>query len=433
MTNRDTRETRDVLKAMERKANSPKKAEIQKKRFEEASTAMQRLTLTADENTEYRGWNRGHNSNHRNNHHQSTRHPVYSTISLINGKINRMDLNQLKTMCRQNNLSTFGKREAVIRRLKEYIKTEKLIEAGLLDRKATLVLNTDYFVVIDFEATCEEKNPSDYPHEIIEFPAVLVSTESQQIVDHFHSFVRPVINPKLSDFCKNLTGVEQKVVDGADPFPLVHARFLEWMDRHGLGKTHSFTIVTDGPFDMGRFLFLQVKQVGMSYPLSYASYWANLRKCFANFYKRGGEVYTPIYGSTAIKLPGLQQMLDMLGLTFEGSPHSGFDDAKNIARILIKLLEDRAFVRVNERIVNAEGPHTDDRGGGRLSNVAPVTRKEAEKWLQGLQKKFNKPPHPESTDDLDTSKTPQRSPPHSTSNEGTKEQNLSVESVSVSR
>ena len=47
---------------------------------------------------------------------------------------------------------TFG---CVIRRLKEYIKTEKLIEAGLLDRKATLVLNTDYFVVIDFEATCE--------------------------------------------------------------------------------------------------------------------------------------------------------------------------------------------------------------------------------------------------------------------------------------
>ena len=55
-------------------------------------------------------------------------------------------------------------------------------------------------------------------------------------------------------------------------------------------------------------------------------------------------------------------------------------------------------------------------------------RKEAEKWLQSLQKKFNKPPQPESTDDLDTSKTPQRSPPHPTSNEGTKEQNLSVES-----
>ena len=32
----------------------------------------------------------------------------------------------------------------------------------------------DYLVVVDFEATCEEKNNGDYPHEIIEFPAVLI-------------------------------------------------------------------------------------------------------------------------------------------------------------------------------------------------------------------------------------------------------------------
>ncbi len=32
----------------------------------------------------------------------------------------------------------------------------------------------DYLVVVDFEATCEEKNAQDYPHEIIEFPAVLI-------------------------------------------------------------------------------------------------------------------------------------------------------------------------------------------------------------------------------------------------------------------
>ena len=29
-------------------------------------------------------------------------------------------------------------------------------------------------MVVDFEATCEEKNAQDYPHEIIEFPAVLI-------------------------------------------------------------------------------------------------------------------------------------------------------------------------------------------------------------------------------------------------------------------
>jgi len=371
------------LKAMERKANSPKKAEHQQqqkkspqdslKRPQDTSSAMQRLTLTADENTE----------------DTSVYSAVYSSISLVNGKINRMDLSQLKALCEQNKLSPNGKESAIRRRLKEYLKTEKLIEAGLLDRKAAYQdLNTQFFIVIDFEATCEEKNPPDYPHEIIEFPAVLVSTEKQEIVDYFHSFVRPVINPTLSQFCRDLTGVEQKVVDDADPFPQVHDRFLKWMDKHGLGTRHSFTVVTDGPFDMGRFLCLQAKQVGMAYPVKYAAYWANLRKCFANFYKRAGECYTPIYGSTAVKLPGLQQMLDMLGMTFEGLPHSGLDDAKNIARILIKLLEDRAFVRVNERIVDIDGPDTDDRGGGRLSNVAPVTRLEAEELLRTIRKKL---------------------------------------------
>ena len=45
--------------------------------------------------------------------------------------------------------------------------------SGLLERDD--IKNVDYFVVIDFEATCEERNPPGYPHEIIEFPAVLVS------------------------------------------------------------------------------------------------------------------------------------------------------------------------------------------------------------------------------------------------------------------
>ncbi len=48
--------------------------------------------------------------------------------------------------------------------------------SGLLERND--VKNVDFFLVIDFEATCEEKNPPGYPHEIIEFPAVLVSRPS---------------------------------------------------------------------------------------------------------------------------------------------------------------------------------------------------------------------------------------------------------------
>ena len=43
-------------------------------------------------------------------------------------------------------------------------------------------------------------------------------------------------------------------------------------------------------------------------------------------------------------------MLTRLGLKFEGRPHCGIDDARNIARITQMLLKDGANLRVNERI-----------------------------------------------------------------------------------
>ena len=99
----------------------------------------------------------------------------------------------------------------------------------------------DYICVVDFEATCEEDNPSDYHHEIIEFPMVLINTHTLQIVswvydegrivpsltctvsfvfmsmffpfilqvDTFQEYVKPELNPTLSEFCVKLTGITQ--------------------------------------------------------------------------------------------------------------------------------------------------------------------------------------------------------------------------------
>ena len=79
---------------------------------------------------------------------------------------------------------------------------------------------------------------------------------------------------------------------------------------------------------MGRFMYLQCKYSEISYP-EYGMYWANLRKLFVNFYK--ASFYSN--NNHAAQLPGLQTMLSRLGMEFEGQPHSGLDDAKNIARI----------------------------------------------------------------------------------------------------
>jgi 3'-5' exoribonuclease 1 len=96
-------------------------------------------------------------------------------------------------------------------------------------------------------------------HEIIEFPAVLVSTELQQVVDHFQAYCRPVLNPTLSGFCMELTGITQEEVDVADTFPQVLSDFEAWLTKHQLGTKHKFIVVTDGPWDMGRFLYGQCK------------------------------------------------------------------------------------------------------------------------------------------------------------------------------
>ena len=43
-------------------------------------------------------------------------------------------------------------------------------------------------------------------------------------------------------------------------------------------------------------------------------------------------------------------MLELLEMEFEGRPHCGLDDATNIARVLLRMMNDGATVQVNERI-----------------------------------------------------------------------------------
>ncbi|KAK1353024.1 hypothetical protein POM88_052862 [Heracleum sosnowskyi] len=62
------------------------------------------------------------------------------------------------------------------------------------------------------EATCDKaKNP--HPQEIIEFPSVIVSSLTGQLEACFQTYVRPTCNQMLSEFCKDLTGIQQIQVD----------------------------------------------------------------------------------------------------------------------------------------------------------------------------------------------------------------------------
>eukprot|EP00123_Amoebidium_parasiticum_P002990 comp14288_c1_seq2/m.10293 comp14288_c1_seq2/g.10293 ORF comp14288_c1_seq2/g.10293 comp14288_c1_seq2/m.10293 type:complete len:151 (-) comp14288_c1_seq2:59-511(-) len=101
----------------------------------------------------------------------------------------------------------------------------------------------DFLVVVDFEATCWDKNSDSYFQEIIEFPAVLVSLRGRGILSTFHAYVRPVVNPVLSSFCAKLTGIGQATVDAAVTLPHVLDMFSRWLAamevEHNLHLCHA--------------------------------------------------------------------------------------------------------------------------------------------------------------------------------------------------
>ena len=178
-----------------------------------------------------------------------------------------------------------------------------------------------YAVVLDFEATCDQREPPR-PQEVIEFPSVLMEMESGDILDEFSSFVRPTHHPELSDFCTELTSIVQSDVAGAEPFFEVFQRHQEWLGSHGLDENNAL-FVTCGDWDFGT---LFPAQCAVSDP---PVQW------IPPMYRRWHNIKTSFATHTGLrKAPGMAAMLPYLNLELEGRHHRGIDDCRNIARIL---------------------------------------------------------------------------------------------------
>ncbi|XP_023664023.1 3'-5' exoribonuclease 1 [Paramormyrops kingsleyae] len=261
--------------------------------------------------------------------------PVYKEIALANGHINRMTKEELRVKLAELKLDTRGVKDVLRKRLKSHSKKQKL-QQSMAAGGATDTYY-DYICVVDFEATCEEINAPDFQHEIIEFPMVLVNTRTLEIEDTFQEYVRPVLNAQLSEFCVKLTGITQETVDKADVFPDVLGRAVLWLQKKELGTKYKYAVLTDGSWDMNKFLKIQCHISRIRYP-KFAKKWINIRKSYGNFYK---------VPRTQTKL---SSMLEKLGMRYEGRPHCGLDDSRNIARIALRMLQDGCQLRVNERM-----------------------------------------------------------------------------------
>lgn len=81
-----------------------------------------------------------------------------------------------------------GAKEVIAKRLKDFCRSRKVLETN---RRASICKHRrydryyDFLCVLDFECTCVESRQIDFPHEIIEFPVILLSTASLKVVSQF--------------------------------------------------------------------------------------------------------------------------------------------------------------------------------------------------------------------------------------------------------
>jgi 3'-5' exoribonuclease 1 len=302
-----------------------------------------------------------------------------SRVAYVMQNLQNMSLADMKRELQAVHLDSNGTKKVLRKRLKQYFRKEYVLMKSSGPEKNRTVYY-DYFIVIDFECTCED-NIFEYEHEIIEFPAILVDVRQKVVIDHFSTYVRPVINPTLSPFCTKLTGITQEMVDRAPYFPDALRLFRRWMESHKLnpairhGCPGSFAFVTDGPWDLAKFFQMQCLQVGMTTVPHEFRYFVNVRKAFINRYCRGRPLHKV----------SLASMLTELEMQFQGREHCGLDDSLNIARIVIRMLQDRAELRVNEKLVH--GKHL--LGWQKQSGVSDAWKDdERQKWRDSLPYKM---------------------------------------------
>ena len=185
----------------------------------------------------------------------------------------------------------------------------------------------DYYLVLDFEATCDDKTVRSLPEpqEIIEFPVIKVNARTLKTEAVFHTYVQPTAHPQLTPFCTELTGITQDKVEGQPTLAETLENFHAWYKDNGLlDPSVSSSFVTCGDWDLKIMLPQQCRHFNLL-RRPYFHQWVNIKRVFQRV--------------TGEKPKGMLFMLNHFGLELEGRHHSGIDDSRNITRVLVKLAQ----------------------------------------------------------------------------------------------
>ena len=170
-------------------------------------------------------------------------------------------------------------------------------------------------LVVDLEATCADDGTIPPENmETIEIGACWIDAAGL-VIDRLQSFVRPVLNPKLTDFCTSLTSIVQANVDTAPPFSVAAELLRQFTERY---QARDSNWASWGAYDRKQFERDSARH-GIAEPIALPH--LNVKRMFAKAQRIGKEV-------------GMAKACELVNLKLEGAHHRALDDALNIARLI---------------------------------------------------------------------------------------------------
>ena len=174
------------------------------------------------------------------------------------------------------------------------------------------------FIIYDLEATCWEYKSPSLISETIEIGAIKINSYGEEL-GSYNRFIKPVINPYLSPFCKRLTSITQEDVDRSGYFPKVIKEFKDWI---GVGE-EEYLLCSWGSFDKK---ILIADSDYHNEESEWLDFHINLKAQYQNLKRLNRPC-------------GLKNAIKRAGMEFTGIHHRGISDAENLTKIFSKYLD----------------------------------------------------------------------------------------------
>ena len=169
------------------------------------------------------------------------------------------------------------------------------------------------FIIYDLEASCWAGRPRNMTQEIIEIGAVKMNAYGE-IIEEFERTIKPIIHPFLSAYCRELTHIEQSVIDRSSGFVSVVEDFQDWINIF----EDDYLLCSWGDFDRHQLIMdCQLHDMESDWV---ENHYINLKKQFHQY--KGWR-----------RAKSLKHVIEIEELEFLGEQHRALSDARNLAQI----------------------------------------------------------------------------------------------------